>query len=544
MKIAIYSRKSKYTGVGDSIENQVQMCKDYANAKYMGQALEFDVYEDEGFSGRNLIRPEFQKLINNINEYDILMCYKLDRISRNVADFSSTLEVLQGAKCDFVSIKENFDTSTPMGRAMIHIASVFAQLERETIAERVKDNMLELAKNGRWSGGRTPLGYKSEPVQYIDEEGNERKAVKLVQDQEELELVKLIYDTYLKQGSLHKTEVWFTQNKIKSNSGVLLEKTSLKIILQNPVYVRSTDKVIEYLNNNDWNVYGEADGVHGLLTYNKTESVAGSNGKVTKRVQNKENWIAAVSNVEGIIDADTWIRVQEQFKKNKDTFPRLGKTHTAILTGKLRCKKCENYMLVQHGRTSVKTGEKIYYYTCSLKRKSKGELCNCKNIKAAEIEPAVLKLIEDLASNKEDFKNMLREKNSAAKLDNDIVSKRNALEKQIADKEKQITGLVDKLSLDDSIADILINRIKSYKSEIETLKADILNINSKIEESNNYKLAESFLDGFFEQCKDISSQSKEKQRQLINSYVNYIEYDDDTEEAALKLYEPGELKKN
>lgn len=544
MKIAIYSRKSKYTGVGDSIENQVQMCKDYANAKYIGQALEFDVYEDEGFSGRNLIRPEFQKLINNINEYDILMCYKLDRISRNVADFSSTLEVLQAAKCDFVSIKENFDTSTPMGRAMIHIASVFAQLERETIAERIKDNMLELAKNGRWSGGRTPLGYKSEPIQYIDEEGNERKAVKLVQDQEELELVKLIYNTYLKQGSLHKTEVWFTQNKIKAPSGVLLEKTSLKIILQNPVYVRSTDKVIEYLNNNDWNVYGEADGVHGLLTYNKTESVAGSNGKVTKRVQNKENWIAAVSNVEGIIDADTWIRVQEQFKKNKDTFPNLGKTHTAILTGKLRCNKCKNYMLVQHGRTSVKTGDKIYYYICSMKRKSKGELCNCKNIKAAEIEPAVLKLIEDLASNKEEFKNMLRERNSAAKLEKDITLKKAALEKQISDKEKQITSLVDKLSLDDSIADILINRIKNYKAEIETLKADLLNIDTEIENNNNYKLAESFLDGFFEQCKDISSQPKEKQRQLINTYVNYINYNSDTEEAELKLYEPEEIKKN
>lgn len=544
MKIAIYSRKSKYTGVGDSIENQVQMCKDYANAKYMGQDLEFATYEDEGFSGRNLIRPEFQKLINNINSYDILMCYKLDRISRNVADFSSTLEVLQDAKCDFVSIKENFDTSTPMGRAMIHIASVFAQLERETIAERVKDNMLELAKNGRWSGGRTPLGYKSEPVQYIDEEGNERKAVKLVQDQEELELVKLIYDTYLKQGSLHKTEVWFTQHKIKSNSAVLLEKTSLKIILQNPVYVRSAPEVINYLKDNNWNVYGEADGVHGLLTYNKTESVAGSNGKVTKRVQNKENWIAAVSNVKGIIDADTWIRVQEQFKKNKNTFPNLGKTHTAILTGKLRCSKCKNYMLVQHGRTSVKTGDKIYYYICSMKRKSKGELCNCKNIKANEIEPAVLNLIEELATNKEEFKNKLREKNTASKLDNDIKLKKSALEKQIADKEKQITGLVDKLSLDDSIADILINRIKNYKAEIETLKADLLNISAEIEQNNNYKLAESFLDGFFEQCKDISSQPKEKQRQLINSYVNYINFDSDTEEAELKLYEPGEIKKN
>lgn len=544
MKIAIYSRKSKYTGVGDSIENQVQMCKDYANAKYVGQSLEFEVYEDEGFSGRNLIRPKFQELINNIKNYDVLMCYKLDRISRNVADFSSTLEVLQVNNCDFVSIKENFDTSTPMGRAMIYIASVFAQLERETIAERVKDNMLELAKNGRWSGGRTPLGYNSEPVQYIDEDGNERKTMKLVHDPEELELVKLIYNTYLKEGSLHKTEVWFTKNKIKSNSGTLLEKTSLKIILNNPVYVKSTPEVIKYLKNNGWNVYGEADGIHGLLTYNKTESVTGPDGKVTKRIQSKENWIAAISSVEGIIDADTWLKVQEQFERNKDTFPRLGKTHTAILTGKLRCSKCKNYMLVQHGRTSKKTGDKIYYYICSLKRKSKGELCNCKNIKASELESAILECIEKLANNKEEFMQMLREKNTSTKVDSNITAKKSSIEKQISDKEKQINGLVDKLSLDDSIADILINRIKNYKTEIESLKSDLLTITAEIEKSNNYKLAESFLDGFFEQCKDIKSQPKENQRQLINTYINYINYNSDTEEADIKLYEPEEIKKN
>ena len=127
----------------------------------------------------------------------------LDRISRNVADFSSTLEVLQSNNCSFISIKEQFDTSSPMGRAMIYIASVFAQLERETIAERVKDNMLELAKNGKWTGGKIPVGFSSEKIEHIDENGLTRVTPQLVINDKEMEFVNFLYNKYLELGSLH-----------------------------------------------------------------------------------------------------------------------------------------------------------------------------------------------------------------------------------------------------------------------------------------------------------------------------------------------------
>ncbi|MEF9958477.1 MAG: recombinase family protein [Niameybacter sp.] len=166
MKVAIYSRKSKTSDKGESIDNQIHMCKEYAAAHF--EDPEFSIFEDEGFSGGNINRPQFKILIDEIKKgmYDVLMCYRLDRISRNVSDFSSTLDLLTKHSIGFVSIKENFDTTTPMGRAMIHISSVFAQLERETIAERVTDNLLELAKLGRWLGGTSPLGYKSQKVSY------------------------------------------------------------------------------------------------------------------------------------------------------------------------------------------------------------------------------------------------------------------------------------------------------------------------------------------------------------------------------------------
>ena len=107
------------------------------------------------------------------------MVYRLDRISRNISDFSALIEELGRLEIDFVSIRESFDTSSPMGRAMMYIASVFSQLERETIAERIRDNMHELAKTGRWLGGTTPTGYTSEAIRTVTVDGKSKRACKL-----------------------------------------------------------------------------------------------------------------------------------------------------------------------------------------------------------------------------------------------------------------------------------------------------------------------------------------------------------------------------
>lgn len=210
MKIAIYSRKSKFTGKGESIDNQIQLCKEYISNNFNN--YEIIIYEDEGFSGGNTDRPEYKTLLNDIKKknIDALVCYRLDRISRNVADFSSVLELLEKNNITFVSIREQFDTSSPMGKAMIYIASVFAQLERETIAERIRDNMLELAKTGRWLGGKTPTGFKSKKIT-SNVSGKEKSLYILEPVQEEQELVKLIYEKYLEFESLNRVESFFIE---------------------------------------------------------------------------------------------------------------------------------------------------------------------------------------------------------------------------------------------------------------------------------------------------------------------------------------------
>ena len=180
--IAIYSRKSRFTGKGESIGNQVDLCKEYVRTHFGDAALDrIIVYEDEGYSGGNLNRPDFKKMMEDAGKrrFKAIIVYRLDRISRNISDFAGLIDELARLDISFVSIKEQFDTCSPMGRAMMYIASVFSQLERETIAERIRDNMHELAKTGRWLGGVTPTGYASESVKTVTVDGKTKRACKL-----------------------------------------------------------------------------------------------------------------------------------------------------------------------------------------------------------------------------------------------------------------------------------------------------------------------------------------------------------------------------
>ena len=199
-RFVIYSRKSKFTGKGESIENQIELCRQYIAVHFSQEEADAAlVYEDEGFSGGNLERPQFKKMMKDSQKtkFAAIVVYRLDRISRNIGDFAKLIEDLGDRHIDFISIREQFDTSSPMGRAMMYIAFVFSQLERETIAERIRDNMHELSKTGRWLGGTTPTGYESESISNVTVDGKVRKACKLKIIPEEISLVQLIFEKFL-----------------------------------------------------------------------------------------------------------------------------------------------------------------------------------------------------------------------------------------------------------------------------------------------------------------------------------------------------------
>lgn len=522
-KVAIYSRKSRFTGKGDSIENQIEMCKEHIK-KFVSTDVEFFIYEDEGFSGGNINRPAFKRLMSDIRygNINLLICYRLDRISRNVADFSSVLDILQEYKVDFISIKEQFDTSSPMGRAMIYIASVFAQLERETIAERIKDNMLEMAKKGKWTGGKLPLGFTSKKTAYIDEEGKKRFNVALVHDTKDLEFVKFLYEKYLELGSLHKLETYTHENNIRSASGKIFEKSTLKIILQNPIYVKADENVFNYFENKGWSVYGEPDGIHSLLSYNKTET-AKKDGKLTKRNKDESESLVAVSNIEGYIDSSLWLKVQYQFKKNKDTFPRLGKTHNALLVGKLFCGNCGTRMIIQHGRTSSKTGIKNFYYVCSLKKTSKKKLCKAHNVKTDFLENLVLDALEKLYNKKEYISDSLK---INLKQNKNTIEEINNTKKLIELNKAKLDNLVEKLSIDfdNLLSDILIPEMKKLKLEINTLESNLEELKLKKQESEMNKIEIDLITSLLNKCKNIKELDRTEQKQIIDCLIDSIYY--------------------
>ena len=313
-KIAIYSRKSKFTGKGESIENQIEMCKNYIAVHYP-EAAEITVYEDEGYSGKNINRPEFTKLMNDCKakKVDLIVCYRLDRILRNIVDFAKLVEELNALNISFESIKEKFDASSSMGRAMMYISSVFSQLERETIAERIRDNMHELAKFGRWLGGHTPTGYKSEPVEKITLDGKVRRMFKLEIVKDEIALIKKLYAKFIETNSLTKVETYLLQNRIPTKNGNKFTRFSIKGILQNPVYMIADEAAWDYFLKEEIEIYSDEkdfDGVHGIMAYNKTLQ---QNGK-SNQTRDMSEWIIAVGRHKGIISGKEWLLVQDMLE--------------------------------------------------------------------------------------------------------------------------------------------------------------------------------------------------------------------------------------
>ena len=247
--IAIYSRKSKFTGKGESIGNQVELCKEYIKVHYGEEALrDAVIYEDEGFSGGNLNRPAFKEMMTAVKKrkHKAIIVYRLDRISRNISDFSGLIEELSYLNVAFISIREQFDTGSPMGRAMMYIASVFSQLERETIAERIRDNMHELAKTGRWLGGTTPTGYASESVKSITVDGKTKKACKLKIIPQEIEIIKTIFDVFVETNSLTITEAELMRRRLFTKNNKHFTRFAIKAILQNPVYMIADEDAYRY----------------------------------------------------------------------------------------------------------------------------------------------------------------------------------------------------------------------------------------------------------------------------------------------------------
>lgn len=472
VKAAIYSRKSKFSEKGDSIENQLTLCEEYGRS--IG-VTDFIKYEDEGFSGGNTDRPQFKAMMKDAKakKFDVLICYRLDRISRNVSDFTYTIDEFKKYNIGFISIREQFDTTTPIGRAMMNIAAVFAQLERETITERIKDNMLELAKTGRWLGGTPPLGYCSEPVEYFDENGKTKKLFKLTLVPEEMEIVKLAYDLYLQKKNYSSVANYLCRNNYKGKSGGEFSRQTVMQIITNPVYCIADKSILEYFKEKGSTVCGTPEaGNSGLMVYNKREG-----GKHEKPMS---EWIISIGRHEAVIPSDTWIQCATIHEKNVNKQSTKASTgEKFLLSGLLLCGHCGSSM-ASWSHLNKRTNLMERYYRCNLKQRAANR-CTCKMLNAdyaqehindfiTQVNPDAV--IKELQAIKENIINA-----------NDEYKEVLNLKEEIDKNNKTIQGLIRKLALMDDDIEI----IQMFKTQINEIKANNTALENKIKELTDKK---------------------------------------------------------
>lgn len=532
-KIAIYSRKSKFTGKGESIENQIEICKSRIKSQYPDiSEADILIFEDEGFSGGNMNRPKFKEMMRLVkdNKIKAIYSYRLDRISRSVVDFANMYEILTELNVSYISATECYETSTPLGRAMMSIATVFAQLERETIAERIKDNMHALAKSGRWLGGITPTGYKSRQIiGSVTVDGKERKSFMLDVIESEANVVRLIFSKFLEYNSLTKTETYLLQNGIKTKNGRNYTRFSIKSILQNPVYAAADDSTLKYFKKLGIEIYSdesEFSGKQGVMAYNKTLQRDGK----TNKTKEFDEWIVAVGKHKPIIESKVWIKVQELLSQNTLKSYRKPKSNISFLSGLLYCADCGSFMRPKKSKRLNAEGEEIYSYLCEMKEKSRMHNCKMKNVNGNQLDKSICEEIKKLDEDSDIFISRLLEASKKPCQNTEEYEKQiAALKKSFAENEKQIKNLVTALSMGDATTVSYINtqitalhnknkEIKLKISELETVSKD------NFLTEDDFQTLKGILSSF---ASAFDTMSLVEKRAALRIFVKRIEWDGD-----------------
>ena len=498
-KAAIYARKSKFTGKGESIDNQITLCKKRIREVY-GEVSDEDIviFQDEGFSGGNINRPDFTRMMKLIEkkEFFVVCIYKLDRFSRNVADFANTYTTLESTGTDFLSVTERYETNTAMGKAMMSVSVVFAQLERETTAERIRDNLYELSKTGVWLGGNCPSGYKSKKItKKVEVDGKERVAHKLEIFPEEAETIAIIFSKFLELKSLSQVVAYLIKNGIKSKEGTDYSRFSVKTILKNPVYVACSEDIYEYFKELGSEIFcerSEFNGQYGMMVYNKTIQ---KTGKSVKERDVKE-WVVAIGKHSPIIDSKTWLEAQDLLTQNKSKSFRQPKSNNAILSGILRCGECGAFMRPKADhRRKTPEGESRFTYVCEMKALSKKSVCSIKAVNQGnELDKTIIEVINNISKDRED-------------IFNDI-------------KKTAKSILEDKENYDKELAKLKKSKIKIEK-DIDAGMSNLLKMSSKV----TIRKLEEQIEELQKQSDDITSRINEIEQEIANKELSLSYFD-------------------
>lgn len=489
-KIAIYARKSKITETGKSIDNQISKCKSYADLKFDAHDEDIIVYKDEGLSGFYSDRPQYMQMLQDIkdNKIKAVICYKFDRISRRTLDLLNLVEQLKQKKISFVSCTDEVDTSSKTGKIIMSLLASIAEFERDIIAERISDNMYELAKEGRWLGGITPTGFLSKK-EYIIVGGKKTSENHLEPVPEEQAIVREMFMRFLEARSVQHVVNWANKKNIITKNGKEHTRISVRNILMNPVYAVADDDTYAYFKAFEVPIYAENtdfDGKRGLMVYNKTEQVkeikddsTTIHPSYTQKVERRdiEDWIISVGKHKGIISGKEWILTQSILQENKDKYVRPNEKTQSLLSGLIACPYCGKNLFTHRETGRFTNGKPRFLYKCQTKRRD-NTACSYKDVKGNSIDEFVLDTIISMSSPDNEYYNKLLENSflHQSKIV-DLDSRIKSLEKQIDKCSCEIEGQAKNLRLTSEatkkyiLEDIekLDKTLKQYESEMEEL---------------------------------------------------------------------------
>ncbi|MBI4370388.1 MAG: recombinase family protein [Elusimicrobia bacterium] len=374
---AVYTRKSTDENLNaqfTSIDSQREYCEAFIKSREPeGWRVCPETYSDPGFSGGNLDRPGIKKLLVDARhqKFNVVVCYKYDRLTRNTKDFLQILEIFERCGIHFVSVTQPIDTTSPVGRLMRSILMEFAQFEREMISERTRDKLAAMARKGKRTGGFPIIGYD------IDKE---KKS--LVINPDEAVAVQEMFDGYLRTRSLwatakildgkgYRVKEW-TTHKGRRKGGGRFNRTNLWYLLRNPLYIGKITFRGQALP-------GEHPGIIPEDIFNKVQEVMNGNGKGRRN------------------------KMVESLK------------HAYILRGLIRCASCGQAM-TPHG-VLKKNKLRFFYYRCVSVAKMDRNACAVRSVPAQAIEDFVLKRLGLLSSDEKLIKEIVKKAKVSAEVE-------------------------------------------------------------------------------------------------------------------------------
>ena len=456
--IALYVRQSVDKKDSISIETQIETCK---NKIPSSNTEKVEIFSDKGFSGKSTAnRPEFQRMMMEVRNKDVskIIVYKLDRISRSLLDFINMREEFLKYNVEFISCAEDFDTSTSTGKLMLNMLMMFAEMEREAIQKRIKDNYYARGEKGFYLGGYAPFGYNKIEI-FV--EG--KKTYTFEENKDESITLKQIFNDYFSGKSIGDIARCLNNSKIPSRKNKPWGNPSIARILRSPIYVKANADVYNYLvglgakMNNDIDEY---IGKNGCIVY----------GKVSERNAIKfadlSTDFVTLGLHEGIIEPSLWLGVQYTINQ-KQKHSNLGTGNLTWLQGLIKC-KCGYTYYVKRARAS-KTSKIEYKYLYCRGRKNNSCPYSRDMIQVEKVEEIVeaeiiaylnnLKNIEP-NKNEEDNPELNILKIKIAKIDEQISSLINQVINSFEITTQYLNQAIEKLH---SEKKILINKINDIQ---------------------------------------------------------------------------------